>query len=281
MLRRLTVFTIIAAASFTAMTAQAQTTDVAFQGTVIEPPLVENTAPVDPDFCINTMAGFPADNQEARYQFFRLTEEMARDVTPEFRNAMTAFGEDKVSPYSPMLNVIEEIANPVLRQAAPEITVGNMAYVIDFANTCEPFITGQIDSLKAYDSALANAEFNAVITEDALFLRQILSDSMFRLGANEDPVFSYATAQYAQALITTRDEAEFSTFEAELDDLEALYLTDLDGRLKRSNDIINEEMDREVLGDAVALSDSLNRSAKKKAKERQLYTLINILGGGG
>lgn len=278
--RRLTTFTIIAAASLSAMMALAQTADIAPQGPVIEPPLVENTAPVDPDFCINTMAGFPTDDQEVRYQFFRLTQEMARDASPEFRNAMTVFGEDKVSPYSPMLSVIEEIANPVLRQAAPEITVGNIAYVIDFANVCEPFIAGQINSLKAYDSALANAEFNAIITEDALFLRQILSDSMFRLGANEDPSFSSATAQYAQALITTRDEAEFSTFEAELDDLESLYMTDLDGRLKRSNDIINEEMDREVLGDAVALSDSLNQSAKNKAKERQLFTLFRILGGG-
>lgn len=278
--QKLTAFTIIVAASLTAMTAFGQTTDIAFQDNVIEPPLVENTAPVDPDFCINTMAGFPTDDQEARYQFFRLTEEMARDATPEFRNAITAFGEDKVSPYSPMLNVIEEIANPVLRQAAPEITVGNMAYVINFANVCEPFITGQIDSLKAYDSALTNAEFNAIITEDALFLRQVLSDSMFRLGANEDPRYSFVTEQYAQALITTRDEAEFSTFEAELDDLEALYLTDLDGRLKRSNDIINEEMDREVLGDAVTLSDSLNQAEKRKAKERQLFTLFRILGGG-
>ena len=192
--RRLTTFTLIAAASFTAMTALAQTADIAPQGPVIEPPLVENTAPVDPDFCINTMAGFPTDDQEVRYQFFRLTQEMARDASPEFRNAMTVFGEDKVSPYSPMLSVIEEIANPVLRQAAPEITVGNIAYVIDFANVCEPFIAGQINSLKAYDSALANAEFNAIITEDALFLRQLLSDSMFRLGANEDPSFSSATA---------------------------------------------------------------------------------------
>lgn len=281
MFRRLTSLAVIAGLSLVSGASFAQLSNASIEETVYIPPQVQNTAPVDPDFCINTMAGFPADDQEARYQFFRLTEEMAREATPEFRNALSQYGDDQVSPYTPMLTVIEEIANPVLRQAAPEITIGNMVYVIDFATKCEPYITGQIDSLKAYDPALNNAEFNAVIIEDALFLRQILSDSMFRLGANEDPVHSYALAQYASSLVTTRDEMEFSTFESELDDLEALYMTDLDGRLKRSNDMINEEMDREALGDAVALSDSMNEAEKRKAKQRQLYTLIRILGGGG
>jgi len=233
----------------------------------------------NPNYCINSMAEFPTDDHETRYQFFRLTEEMARDMMPNFRNALDKYANWRVAADSSMLNAIEDIANPVLRQAAPEITVANMAYVIDFATICEPFITGQINSLNAFDSALNDAEFNAVIVEDALFLRQILSDSMFRLGANEDPLYSYSVNQYANALITTRDEIEFSTFEAELGDLEALYMDDLDGRLKRSNDLINEEMDREVLGDSVALSDSMNKAEKEKAKERQLYTLYRILGG--
>ena len=206
---------------------------------------------------------------------------MARDITPEFRRALSQYGDSQVPLSTPMLNVIEDIANPVLRQAAPELTITNMTYVIDFASICEPFITGQINSLRAYDSALSDTKFNSVITEDALFLRQILSDSMYRLGANEDPVYQVSVTQYADALVATRDAIEFTTFESELDDLEALYMTDLDGRLKRSNDVINEEMDREVLGDSIALSDSMNKAEKEKAKQRQLYTLIRILGGGG
>jgi len=234
----------------------------------------------DPDYCINIMAGFPTDDPEARYQFFKLTQEMARDATPEFRIALSQYGDGPIAAETPLLDVIEDIANPVLRQAAPEITTANMAYVINFASRCEPFITGQIDSLIAYDNALTDAEFNAVITEDALFLRQILSDSLFRLGANEDPVHRFVVMRYSDSLVTTRDIAEFSTFEAELDNLEALYMEDLDGRLKRSNDLINEEMDREILGDSVTLSDSLNAAEKQKAKQRQIYTLIRILGGG-
>ena len=234
----------------------------------------------NPDFCINIMAEFPADDHEARYQFFRLTEEMARDATPEFRFTLSEYGAEKVSPNTPVLEVIEDIANPVLRQAAPEITISNMAYVIDFASICKTFITGQINSLKAFDPALSEANFNAVITEDALFLRQILSDALFRLGANEDSVHRFVTIRYADSLIITRDIAEFSTFEAELDDLESVYMTDLDGRLKRSNDLINEEMDREILGDALSLNKSLEQSEKDKHKQRQLQTLFRILNGG-
>jgi len=234
----------------------------------------------DPDYCINIMSGFPADDHEARYQFFRLTEEMARDATPEFRFTLSEYGAEKVPPNTPVLEVIEDIANPVLRQAAPEITISNMSYVIDFASICETFITGQINSLKAFDPALSEANFNAVITEDALFLRQILSDALFRLGANEDGVHRFVTMRYADSLIITRDIAEFSTFEAELDDLESLYMEDLDGRLKRSNDLINEEMDREILGDALSLNRSLEQSERDKHKQRQLQTLFRILNGG-
>ena len=289
MLRPLISLSSIALFSMSALAAMAQTSD----GTgALEPQTYrENTQPVisntviqanpNPDYCINALSDFPTDDHERRYQFFRLSEEMARDVTLDLRVALDKYGGEAVEPGSSVLGVIENIANPVLRQAAPKITVSNMAYVIDFAKICEPYISGQIKSLEAFDNALTNVEFNAVIVEDALFLRQILSDSLSRLGANADPKYRTSVGQYAKALVITRDQVEFSTFESELGDLEALYMDDLDGRLKRSNDLINEEMDREVLGDSIALSDSMIKAEKKKAKERQLYTLYRILGGGG
>jgi hypothetical protein len=233
----------------------------------------------DPDYCINRMAEFPADNHEVRYQFFRLTEEMAREMTPDLRKALHKYGDKATSANRPLLEAIEDIANPVLRQAAPDITVANMTHVIDFATLCKTAITGQIESLRAFDPALNDVKFNAVIVEDALFLRQVLSDSLFRLGADKDPLYLSAVNQYAAALVTTRDQVEFTSFEAELDDLEAVFMKDLDGRLKRSNDIINNEMDRQVLNDSVALSDSMNKAEKEKAKQQQLYTLSQILGG--
>jgi hypothetical protein len=281
MLRILSSLGFLLSVNFVANPAIAQSVSpVGLDNTLAMSPKVK-TEDFNPDFCINRMAEFPSEDHEIRYQFFRLTEEMARDVTPEFRNALHKYGYQDSTTDRALLEVIEDIANPVLRQAAPDITITNMAHVIDFATLCKSAITGQVNSLSAYDNALNNVDFNAVIVEDALFLRQILSDSLFRLGANEDLIHGLSVTQYADALVTTRDEVEFTAFESELDDLEALYMDDLDGRLKRSNDIINEEMDHEILGDSVALSDSMNEAEKKKAKQRQLYTLIRILGGGG
>lgn len=240
------------------------------------------TAPAynpNPDFCINTLAGFQTDNPEARYQFYSLTQEIARDVTPEFRAALSYYGEGDIPEGSNILDVIEDATNPVIRQAAPEFTVANLTYVIDFAAQCDGALSGQINSLRAFDSALANVEFNAVISEDALFIRQILSDSLSRLDADTDPQFGPAAQQYAQALVRTRDAAEFASYVSEVDELEAIFMTDLDGRLKRSNDVINEEMDREVMSGAIGLSNSMNDAAARRAKEERILSLIRIMGG--
>jgi len=59
------------------------------------------------------------------------------------------------------------------------------------------------------------------------------ADSLSRLGADQDPRFALVSQNYADALIRTRDAVEFETFVSEVDELEALYMTDLDGRLKR------------------------------------------------
>lgn len=281
MFRALTSLALFLGANLLALSAFAQSPNTEVTQETAVNSIAASPSSKGADYCINIMASFPTEDHEIRYQFFRLTEEVGRDITPNFRQALDKYGDKRVAQNNSMLEAIEEIANPVLRQAAPEITIANMVHVIDFASICEPVITGQINSLKAYDTALEDVAFNAVIIEDALFLRQILSDSLFRVGANEDPLYRDSISQYANALVKTRDEAEFTSFEAELGDLETLYMNDLDGRLKRSNDIINEEMDRETLGDAVALSDSLNEAERRKAKERQIFSLIRILGGGG
>ena len=234
-------------------------------------------ASADQEFCITVMSGFPDDGHLARYQFFRLTEEMAKGASPDFMRAVDAYGDGSVSADTPILDVIEEIANPVLRQAAPELTVANMEHLIDFAQRCDSYLSGQIDSLLAFDSTLSDSDL--VIGEDALFLRQVLSDSLFRLGAPTDPEHSFAVTQYAGSLVTMRDNIEYAAYESEVDDLETLFMADLDGRLARSNDLINSEMDRDIVGDSTALSDDLNDAEETKRKMSALETLAKILNG--
>ena len=234
------------------------------------------------DFCISVMAGFPQDDgtKESltpRYQFYKLVQHMAVDATDDFSAAMTHYIVDDIDPETPAIDIIEAIANPVLRQAAPELAVANMAHLIDFAQTCETYINGQITSLTAFNPTLA--EDDLIIQEDALYLRQILSDSLSRLGADAHPTYARATQSYSGSLIIARDNIEFASFETELEDLEALYMTDLDGRLARSNDMINSEINRETLGDAISLADDMNSQARRRQKEEQIRTLFRILNG--
>lgn len=228
--------------------------------------------------CITIMSGFPDSGPLPRYQFFKLSEDLAVDVTPEFRAALSEFGDGDVADETPILDVIETIANPVLRQAAPEIIVANMAHLIGFAQDCDTYLTGQIQSLRAVDNSLSQDDI--IIAEDALYLRQILSDSMSRLGADTDYIHGAAVNDYASSLIISRDNIEFAGFDADVEDLEALYLTDLDGRLARSNDVINSEINQEILGDAVVLSRDLSEASNEQERQRSLITLLRILGGG-
>lgn len=227
------------------------------------------------DYCIAVMSAFPAANTEPRYQFFKLTQQLAVGATPKFRAALTHYADGKINAKMPIMDVIEAIANPVIRQAAPELTIAYMKHLIDFSSRCSVFVDGQITSLLAFKPKLALGD--SVITEDALYLRQILSDSLLRLKAGKDTRFGSAVNTYATSLITMRDNIEFQAYASEIGEIEALYMTDLDGRLARSNDIINSEINRETLGDAVILSDDMNRQAKKQDQQRSISTLLRIL----
>lgn len=229
--------------------------------------------------CISIMNGFPDNGHETRYQFFKLTQAMAQDVDPMFRSAIDFYGDSNVTPATPILEVIENIANPVYRQAAPEITIGNMGYLVDFALDCDSYLNGQIESLEAFDQNLTQSDFEVVIGEDALFMRQILSDSMFRLGAQDHEVFGPSVSAYAGNMVRARNTIEYASFESQLENLEAVYMTDLDGRLARSNDVINNEIDREALAHALEITNDLNEQAKLEAKRKQFEILSRILGG--
>ena len=232
------------------------------------------------DRCISQMAEFPTDDPTARYQFFKLVSDVAYGADGDARALFDHYGQPAVQSGTPIVSAIEDIANPVLRQAAPEIVVSSMNYLVDFAQSCEVYIDGQTDSLLAFDPTLGNPELTTVITEDVLFLRQILTESLSRLGADTDAQWASVTNQYSGSLIAQRDAVEFAAFETDIAELETLFMDDLDGRLARSNDVINSEMDREVLGDSISLARQLNEDAKKKARDDRLFRLLRIFGGG-
>lgn len=231
------------------------------------------------EICVTMMSGFPDDSPDSRYVFFRLSQELAKDVTPELSKLMTDFmieNETRRLPADwPMLAVVEDIADPVLRQAAPVQTVASMAHIAYFNALCGPFVQGQVDSLLAFDTKLADTDI--IIREDALYLRQILAEALDRLGASD----TMAAQAYALSLVIERDDIEYIGFEDEIGELETLYMGDLDTKLSRSNDAVNEGINVETFEDAVALADNMNVQAREQARQERLYTLVYILGGGG
>lgn len=240
------------------------------------PPVLSLSAQEDQERCITILTGFPDTGYEERYQFFRLIEKMGADATPAFRATLAEYGAGEVDPETPVPDVIEAIANPVLRQAAPSIAVAQMGHLIEFSKTCETFIAGQIGSLEAFDTGLSEPGFNTIIGEDALFLRQVVADALYRLEADKNPAHSEAVITYARSLVVARNNIEFASFESEVDQIEALFLSDLDGRLARSNDIINNEMSAETIASAISLSDDLNDSAREQARRQRQENLIRI-----
>lgn len=230
----------------------------------------------DQERCITIMTGFPDANYQERYQFFRLIEDMGAGATPAFRGALAKYGQGDIAPDAPVTAVIEAISNPVLRQAAPEIAIAQMAHLIEFSRICEAFIAGQVGSLEAYDTALGTADFNTVIGEDALFLRQVVTDALFRLEADKDPVHANAILAYSRSLVTARNNIEFNSFESEVDEIEALFLSDLDGRLARSNDIINNDLNPENTSSALALTRDLNSSTREQAQRQRQENMLRI-----
>lgn len=226
--------------------------------------------------CVTMMSGFPNDDPESRYLFFRLSQALAHDMTPELSALMAehmAENETRRLPSDwPIMDVIEDIADPVLRQAAPVQTIASMAHIIHFDALCGDVVSGQVDALAAFDPSLAEADL--YIREDALYLRQILAEALERVSDKDSPVLQ----AYAASLVRERDDIEFDGFEAEVDELEALYMGDLDERLETSNDLINAEA-QTGMDDAFSLSRDMNEQARRQARQQRTYSLVRILGG--
>ncbi len=231
--------------------------------------------PAQSEQCVTMMAGFPDDSPESRYIFFRLGQELAKDVTPELAELMGQYmAENEATRLPadwPMIDVVEDIADPVLRQAAPAQTVAGMAHIAYFDALCGEFVDGQVKSLLAFDPSLADAD--TIIREDALYLRQILAEALDRLGAGG----TVALNAYTASLVNERDDIEYLGFTDEVGELEALFMGDLDQKLAKSNDLVNDSIDVEGYSNAAQLAQDMSAAARKQAQRERLYSLCRIM----
>lgn len=227
--------------------------------------------------CLVRMSGFAMDDRAARYQFFVLIETVGMDVDAAMLASMKHFGQPPLPADTTMIAVIEGIANPITLQAQPALTVAQTVSLISFAQECAPYIRGQINSLAVIEPGFADPTFNVTVREDGLYLRQMAGEALARLGAYEDPVHGQAVRSYDRVLVDLRTQIEFDAFEHQLDDLEGLYLSDLDQKLALANDQINGEMDREVLDNSIMISNDMSKASEQERRRRMTQTLFQIL----
>lgn len=244
----------------------------------IQPAAVPEDLPVANEICIQQMAGFPDSSPQARYQFYRLVQASAVGADAGLLDALAAYGGGGISADTPMIETVEEIANPVMRQAAPQLIVAQMAHLIGFAQDCAPYIDGQVRAYVATDPGLADPQYNREIGEDALFLRSVLLDTLYRLEADADPHFGAAVSRYQRSIVTQRDEIEFAAFDSELAELEAIALGDLGDRLDMANASVNDTLDQGQLDAAIGLSRDMSEAYQRESRARMAQVFIEILG---
>lgn len=232
--------------------------------------------PVASDFCIAQMTALPDGSLAGRHQFFTLVKETAHGAGPAFQEALAAYGEGQVPDGTAMMDVVEAIANPVTRQAMPELTVAQTAYLIRFASECETALNGQIAALEATNPDLANGLYQQAMGEDALFLRATLLDALYRLSADSDPQHGATIAAYQRDLVAQRGDIEFAAFDAEIDEIEAMLSGDLGKRLTLSNEQVAESGDAGAVAAARA-SAEITSQAQREETQRRLAEMVEAM----
>lgn len=232
-----------------------------------------------PERCQAMMIQFPSDSLQSRYEFFRMVNDAAEGADDDFIAALEALSAGTVPRDATLAQVVEMIASPVLRQGAPSMTVGYMGYLVGYGHECGAFIEDQIAALEAAEPNFDDPGYHRQITENALFMKSILVDALYRLEADVDPAYGAMIAAYERGMVHHRDEMEFAEFDAELAALEEEFMGDLGQRLELSNQVVGSGMDGDITSSSIGLSSEMSRESRREAQEQVIRTWGHILNG--
>ncbi|MEO0816818.1 MAG: hypothetical protein AAFX86_05860 [Pseudomonadota bacterium] len=227
--------------------------------------------------CARQMTELAGGTLSGRHQLFVLVREAGRGADDDVLAALEAYGAGTVDPETPILQVVEDIANPVLLQAAPNATVGQMAHLIRFSRECDVILDGQIKALEATSPDLASGTYKQAIGEDAMFLRSMLLDALYRLNADRDAVHGQTVAAYQRDLVRQRDDIEFAAFDAELAALEDEFAGDLGDRLDLAKTSADETAEAVDAKGAAEVARALTDVQRAEANARMAQMLAEIL----
>jgi len=235
-------------------------------------------APMHSDLCINMMKDFPDDSLVNRYQLFRLIEMMEVGVDSGVSDALTHFGMKNSLGTDTIVEVVQNLSDPVMLQSQPRYSLGNAAQLINYAQHCKPFISSQIASIEAAEPSVNEGLFQEQLAEDSVYLRALVVQSFESVSAHNHPIYGGAVQRYGDGTVFIRNEAEFAGFEAELDALSIETLEDLDQKLLVHQDIVEEEVDKEIMASSADMVNSMNQASKDEANRKVYQIMCQIVG---
>ncbi|MEM9740522.1 MAG: hypothetical protein AAF829_11695 [Pseudomonadota bacterium] len=229
------------------------------------------------DVCATQMTTLAGGTLTGRHQLFVLVQQAGRGADDAFLEAIGTFGAGSVDPSTPLLQVVEDIANPVLLQAAPAATVGQMAHLIRFSQECQIVLDGQIAALEATVPDLSSGVYKQAIGEDAIFLRSMLLDALYRLNADADPIHGQSVATYQRDLLRQRDDIEFAAFDSDLAALEEEFASDLESRLELANTSVGDAAASVDAKGAAEVAKALSDVQRAESNQRMAQLLRDVL----
>jgi hypothetical protein len=229
------------------------------------------------DLCIRMMAGFPDDSLANRYQFYRLINMMENGVDSGVLDALDHFGARNSFGQDTVIDVVTNLSDPVMLQSAPRYSIGNAAQLIEYAQTCRPFINAQIASIEVAEPSVTEARFEEQLAEDAVYLRALVVQSLESVSAHIHPIHGPAVTRYQNATINIRNEAEFVGFEAELDALSFETLAEMDQQLVVQQQVVEGDIDKEIVSSSTQMVQSMNQASKEESNQKVNYIMWRIL----
>lgn len=230
------------------------------------------------EYCAQMMSGFPNTEMQNRYHFFTLVNHLTEGYTEDLDAAVVQFSNYPLEAGTPVVDVIEEIVDPVLRQADPTFGLSQVRHLIQFGQTCREFTSSQLNAIELMHPEFTEPEFQLGIVEDALFIRSVLSDALRELRAHEDPVHGRPVLSYERETEMLRDTAERTLVKRDMDNLYAEFEEDIEQRFAMVESTDVGTTDTEATSTAVKTWKDLNNASRRerRAEAAQIFKLMLV-----
>lgn len=229
------------------------------------------------EYCLSVMAGFP-DDAQSRFTFYHLVELLHEGADPGIYASLDAYSSDSVAAETPVVDVLDYIANPVMRQALPGSVLAHLNHLVKFDRKCGAFIQSQKQTLAVVDPSVMHRDFRGSVLQDALFLRQVMIEAFYQMSAHEDPVHREAVLSLGRSADALRANKNVEAFGEELDELlDEVLLEYNDLRENQRFAVLDDSLQREQVRSDQEMLNQMNKGARTQGYENIAQTIFTML----